>query len=84
MTANELANKLGRSAIADAVGVGASAVSEALRLGGFPASWYAAVTDLGDANGVEVPMDVFRFKSAITRTDTTPPLSPRENDVKEQ
>jgi hypothetical protein len=65
MNVNELAAALGRKEIAEAVGVGVTAVSNAVRREKrFPASWFMACSLLGQAKGVEVPPLLFGMKIA--------------------
>ena len=61
MTAHELANAIGRKKIAQAVGVGPTAVSNAVTRGWFPATWFLAVCDLAEAIGVECPPELFKM-----------------------
>jgi hypothetical protein len=65
MTVDDLAAALGRKEIADAVGVGVTAVSNAVRREKrFPASWFMACSLLGQAKGIEVPPLLFGMKIA--------------------
>ena len=59
MTVSELADALGRKQIAEAVGVNASAVSNALARGGFPATWYESMSKLAKLRGIECPLCLF-------------------------
>ena len=53
---------LGRAEIATRVGVKRGSVTEAIKAGLFPASWYIALRDLGAGKGVTVPAFLFRWK----------------------
>lgn len=63
---SDLADALGRGEISKAVGVGATAVSNAVVAGRFPSSWYGAVKALADEKGVDCPMDLFAMRFAAT------------------
>lgn len=62
-TTETLANALGRKVIANAVGVGLTAVSNGVVRGRFPASWYQGIKQECDRQGVQCPMDLFDFKT---------------------
>lgn len=62
MTALEFANALGRANIAEASGVGLTAVSNAVVRGWFPSSWFVAAKALADENGVDCPPELFGMK----------------------
>ena len=62
MSVLEISNQLGRGNIASRIGVTGGAVTEAIRNGAFPSSWFIAMRELGDERGVEVPEDLFRWK----------------------
>lgn len=53
---------LGTDAIASAVGVSAKTVTEAVRLGQFPAAWWLAMSDLARGKGVHLGEHLFSFK----------------------
>lgn len=61
-TTVDVANALGRAAIAQRVGVGLTTVSAAVTEGLFPASWYLEMKSLGAEKGVDIPDTLFRFK----------------------
>jgi hypothetical protein len=61
--ASELADTLGRRAIADAVGVGLTAVSNAVIRGAFPSSWYVACQTLAAEKHCECPPALFGMKA---------------------
>lgn len=67
-TASELANALGRKTIADALGVGLTAVSNAVVRGWFPSSWFLAVKSVADAAGQECPPELFRMRSHASQS----------------
>lgn len=64
MTALEFANALGRANIAEASGVGLTAVSNAVVREWFPSSWYLACKALADKEGVACPPELFKMKVA--------------------
>lgn len=73
MTAKDFAEALGRQEIADAVGVGLTAVSNAVVRGEFPSSWYLAVKSVADRQGRQCPPDLFKMRSVYTRNVDQPP-----------
>lgn len=60
--AARLADAVGRREIADAVGVGLTAVSNAITRGSFPASWFFAVEAACRAKGVSCDRQAFGWK----------------------
>lgn len=64
LNAQSLADALGRQTIADACGVGLTAVSNAVVRGRFPSSWFLAVQSLAAQSGLECPPALFRMKGA--------------------
>jgi hypothetical protein len=63
VTAGEFADRVGRVAIAEAIGVGLTAVSNNVVKGSFPSSWYLALKELAEAQGIECPPALFRMKT---------------------
>lgn len=63
-TAEQVADALGRKAIADAAGVGVTAVSNAVVRNRFPATWFLAVTGLAKGAGQQCPPELFGMKPA--------------------
>lgn len=61
-TTLDIADTLGRKAIAEAVGVVPTAVSNAVKRGEFPASWYFAVSALAKKRGLHVDPAAFKVK----------------------
>lgn len=61
-TTSHIADALGRKKIADALGVGLTAVSNAVVRGSFPASWFVAVSKLARDANVECPPHLFQMK----------------------
>ena len=64
MTASEFANAWGRANIAEASGVGLTAVSNAVVREWFPSSWYLACKSLADKAGIGCPPELFKMKVA--------------------
>lgn len=62
ITTSQLADALGRLQIAQVVGVGATAVSNAVVRGKFPSSWFLAVRALAEREGCECPPELFMMK----------------------
>ena len=69
-TASSICDALGRSAIADRLGVQATAVSNASVAGTFPASWFTALRAMCSEAGLVCPESLFRFK-ATSAPDAT-------------
>lgn len=61
MNAETLANILGRKAMADALTVTATAVSNAVKRGIFPASWFYTCKNMADAANVDCPPELFNM-----------------------
>jgi hypothetical protein len=64
MNPKTFADAVGRKQIADAIGVGATAVSNAVVRGQLPAAWYLACTKLAQAHGIECPIEMFAMREA--------------------
>lgn len=62
MSAPLIADALGRKAIAEAVGVGETAVSNAVVRGKFPPSWFLVLSEMSKERGVECPPALFGMK----------------------
>ena len=60
-----IARKLGRNKIADALNVGATAVSNHIVRGAFPASWFDKIEGLCISAGLECPRSLFAFRKAL-------------------
>jgi hypothetical protein len=60
----KLADALGRKEIAAAVGVGLTAVSNAVVRQAFPASWFSACQHLAFQKNVPFPADLFQQRGA--------------------
>lgn len=66
----EVVDKIGRQALARALGIGVKAVGMAVLDGRFPAAWFDTVDRLAAAGGFAVPRDLFNFKNSV---DIPPP-----------
>ena len=62
ITTHTLADALGRKAMADALGVGLTAVSNAVVRGQFPASWFLVVRAMAETAGKDCPPALFGMK----------------------
>ena len=65
MDTKHLALVIGRKAISDKIGVGLTAVGEAVTSGAFPSSWYAGIVELAQSRGIAVPARLFRWKGSV-------------------
>lgn len=61
ITASELARALGRKNIAEATGVGLTAVGNAVVRGWFPATWFMVLSDLAKKAGQPCPPELFKM-----------------------
>lgn len=62
MNARTFAKIVGRKKIAHVLGVGVSAVGNAIQRGEFPASWRAGCEHLADLHGIECPPHMFAMR----------------------
>ena len=62
MTAPQFADAVGRKNMADALEVGATAVSNAVIRGWFPSSWFYTCQHLAGSVGVECPPQLFGMR----------------------
>ena len=69
MTISEFARALGRKEMAEALGVGATAISNAVVAEAFPASWFDTLEALAKAKGVECPRALFSWRKAEAPSD---------------
>lgn len=65
--AETFASKIGRGKLASTFGVGPTAVSNAIRRGQFPASWYDVSQFLAAEVGVDCPPELFGQKVAHSK-----------------
>ncbi|WP_152615645.1 hypothetical protein [Leisingera sp. ANG-M1] len=61
-TSEQLINKIGRENISLRIGVGLTAISNAVVRGKMPSSWYEGVKKECDLQGIECPTTLFSFK----------------------
>ena len=66
-TASVIAEKLGKARIAERVGRPASAVSNAIKRGVFPAPWRSVIEAMGREKNIAVPDEVFYSVHANSR-----------------
>ncbi len=69
MTASDFADAIGRKKLADALDVGASAVSNAVVRGWFPSSWFVVSKNLAEIASVECPPELFGMRGASQNVD---------------
>lgn len=72
LTALEFANAIGRKKMADALEVGATAVSNAVVRENFPASWLETCRTLAGEAGVQFPVHLFGQKGSYYTKGVTP------------
>lgn len=70
---SSICDKVGRPVVARRLGVGLTAVSNAVVAGVFPASWYAGVKSLCDERGIDCPMSAFNWKAVSGEAQDNPP-----------
>lgn len=76
ITTYQFASAIGRKNMADALDVGATAVSNAVVRGRFPASWFARCQALASEAGVDCPPDLFGMRAA----DNAPKVDGRKEN----
>lgn len=64
ITASEICDRIGRKKLAERLGVGRTAISNAAVDGRFPAKWFMVIKTLCDEEGVECPLLLFNFVTA--------------------
>jgi len=63
MTPKELISKIGRKQVLKRLDLRSnSAISNQIRDGRFPASWFVALRDMAREKGLDVPLDLFRWR----------------------
>jgi hypothetical protein len=67
-TTLSFANAVGRKNLADAVGVGPQAVTNAVKRGRFPSSWYVVGQSLASKVGVQCDPELFGMVPDITQS----------------
>ena len=64
-----IAEALGQTKIAARVGVGSTAVNNAVTRGVFPCSWYFILKSMCEAEGIECRRELFNFKASSEAAD---------------
>lgn len=64
-TAGEIIDAIGRRRLAESLGVGRSAISNAAVDGKFPAKWFVVIRDLCFEVGCDCPLSLFNFVPSI-------------------
>ena len=59
----EIVSHFKQARIAEALGVTQPTVSQAVKLGAFPASWYLVMKKLGEEEGISIPDSMFNMKA---------------------
>jgi len=77
--AHDFADAIGRRKIADALGVGLTAVSNAVTRGRFPSSWFMVCKELADQVGADCPPDLFGMRVVVDN----PPAAPSTQQAAE-
>lgn len=68
MTTHDMAEALTQARMAKHLGIGATAVNNAVHRGQFPSKWYFRLKRLCDDAGIDCPTDLFGF---IPETDAS-------------
>lgn len=68
--AKNIAAQLGQKQIALALGVGATAVNNAVVRGVFPATWFPVIRTMCVSEGIDCPEAAFNFKLPSSHFDT--------------
>lgn len=58
---SDIVSTLGRDCLSSALGVGKTAISNAVVDNRFPAKWYAVIQDMCNAQAIDCPRDLFAF-----------------------
>lgn len=66
---SKFADAVGRKEMALALGVGATAISNAVVAGSFPAAWFDALEALAKDRGADCPRDLFAWRKADASED---------------
>jgi len=79
LTASDVCDALGRKAMAENLGVGVTAISNASVQGMFSARWYVVIKRMCDEAGVECPSGLFSFiPSAMSKHSGSPSTAPEK------
>lgn len=60
-TVADICKNIGRGKLAELLGVGSTAISNAVVEGRFPAKWYRVVHTLCEESGLDCPVSLFNF-----------------------
>lgn len=67
ITTHEIADAIGRKEMAEALGIGLTAVSNRVVEGKFPPSWFVIVKSLCDEKDIECPESLFGMKRILDK-----------------
>lgn len=73
-TVRDIVAALGQKAVAEALGVGRTAVGNAVSRGRFPAAWYSVITKMCEARGMAAAPDLFGMVPQA-RAESAPPVA---------
>lgn len=73
VSVGDICNALGRKAIADAMSVRVTAVSNAVVDNRFPSKWYLVIKSLCDAQGMDCPVSLFSFEKPEAKPQPNTP-----------
>jgi len=76
--AKHIADQLGQAKIALALGVGVTAVNNAVAREYFPATWYPVIRGMCRDAGLDCPENAFNFKSPSFDAQTTDSLPSKD------
>lgn len=65
LTTLEIANAIGRKKMAEALGVGLTAVSNAVVAGKFPATWFVQLSNMCREKGIKIDPALFGMKPTV-------------------
>ena len=66
---SDILDRLGRRRVADALGVGITAVGNAATSPHFPASWFFVLSQMCADEGIDCPLSLFRMKGLADQTE---------------
>lgn len=79
-TVADICKSIGRGKLAELLGVGSTAISNAVVEGRFPAKWYRVVHKLCVERGLDCPVALFNFVDPRVEADAeTTPTPPAED-----
>lgn len=67
---HDIAKRLGRKKMGDALGIGLKTISKYVVMGKFPSSWFLVVREMCAATEIDCPVELFDMKEPPSRAST--------------